>query len=1276
MAFASVTYTSASGTTFALTNSDGNAIEYLRQSDISVTVNGTLQTLTTDYTFNAAGTAIVLNSAVSGATVVLSRATSITDATVSFTAGSTLTAQDLNNSDKQNRFALQEFSDLYGGLITGTGDLEALGGFIGSTETWVSDNAHAATTGAIEARVDSKIDDVLTGNVVAGNAITITDDSPASGQITIAVTDGAIDTAELANNAVTTAKITDSNVTTAKINDSAVTTAKINDAAVTTAKLANDSVTSDKIADGTIIAGDIANNAVTTAKIADSNVTTTKIANGAVTNAKVNASAAIAGTKIDPDFGSQTVETTGVFSAAGGAQATPSITFTGDLNTGIYSPGADQLAISTNSTGRLFIDASGRVGVGIANPGRSFVVDGVDDTIVAAFQSTATGCGFGLKDGTTTADNTVTLRAIGNDLVANAGGTERLRITSTGELQFKGNGTNGSPGSPAVSFSGSAPSNSLVIISTGRLGLGTSAPSAGLTVGLGSTSVPAAGSSGSSGPAALFGNSVGLQTYGLAVGATTAGLGYIQAQRADGTATTYNLTIQPNGGNVGIGTTSPDALLDVENSSGASEIQIKSLNASDCTLAFGDNADTDVGRIRYAHSANAMLFFTGANERCRIDSSGRLLVGTSSDTSAAKFIVQGLSSDSTAQGLIDIRRGTRPTAADTEIGSIRFKSGATDTRYAQISCFSDGASSSDLDIPGRLVFSTTADGASAATERMRITSSGQIQANGLGTAAAPILSFTTDNNTGIYSPGADQVAISTNGQGRLFVDASGDVRVEKTAAAQTALFSVKSIGGGGTTAKYALDCGSGTVTGDLLATANADVLGTGGLVLQTTTSHPIVFRTNSSGNEIGGNERLRITSDGKVGLGTSSPAADLHLSKTTGPVFRIGASASGGNNASTGRIEFYGGSSAGDGPGIKAVIDTESTTVTNRDFNLLFKTSTNVGSGEPLERLRINANGRVGIGTTSPGSALEIDAAAATSPFIAKINTAEAARIDSSGRLLVGTSTALSGSVYANFNSGNALLQVVGNSSGNPRGATFALGRSQAASGIIANDFIGGVIFSDNASAEFAHIFCFADAAAGTGDHPSRLVFSTTADGANSPTERMRIDSTGRSTYNGTGSIVISAETSSSAGTTNLLYKGRHSSTGLGSGTDCFVVYSNGNVVNTNNSYGALSDIKLKENIVDASSQWDDLKALQVRNYNLKEGQTHTQIGLVAQEVELVSPGLVSESPDRDEDGNDLGTVTKSVNYSVLYMKAVKALQEAMERIETLEQRLNDAGIA
>ena len=181
MAFASITYTSASGQTFALTNSDGNAIEYLRQSDISVTVNGTLQTLTTDYTFNTAGTSIVLNSAVSNATVVLARTTSITDATVSFTAGSTLTAQDLNNSDRQNRFALQEFSDTYGALTTGTGDLAALAGFIGSAETWDSDDSHAATTGAIDARIDT----ALTTDISGGDGVTITTDTPAAGQVRV-----------------------------------------------------------------------------------------------------------------------------------------------------------------------------------------------------------------------------------------------------------------------------------------------------------------------------------------------------------------------------------------------------------------------------------------------------------------------------------------------------------------------------------------------------------------------------------------------------------------------------------------------------------------------------------------------------------------------------------------------------------------------------------------------------------------------------------------------------------------------------------------------------------------------------------------------------------------------------------------------------------------------------------------------------------------------------------------------------------------------------------
>jgi len=369
------------------------------------------------------------------------------------------------------------------------------------------------------------------------------------------------------------------------------------------------------------------------------------------------------------------------------------------------------------------------------------------------------------------------------------------------------------------------------------------------------------------------------------------------------------------------------------------------------------------------------------------------------------------------------------------------------------------------------------------------------------------------------------------------------------------------------------------------------------------------------------------------------------------------------------------------------------------------------------------SNNRVGIGTTSPGSfgyfavrgfaalggsygnvsahfsdgvtnslfikhaAGEIghftDGATAQSFYT---NSTERARIDSSGRLLVGTSTARS-----NFNNttdttrlqiegtdaATSSLSLVCNNGGGVPVASIHLAKSDGASigstGAVANNWdLGDIRFSGSDGTEFvqaASIACEVDGTPGTNDMPGRLVFSTTADGASSPTERMRILNNGTTDLRA-ATDVINILSNAAAGTTNLLIRGGNSATSFTAYTIPFGVYTNGNVVNTNNSYGAIYDIKLKENIVDANSQWDDIKALQVRNYNFKEGQVHTQIGLVAQEAELVSPGLVSESPDRDEDGNDLGTVTKSVNYSVLYMKAVKALQEAMERIETLEAKV------
>ena len=128
-------------------------------------------------------------------------------------------------------------------------------------------------------------------------------------------------------------------------------------------------------------------------------------------------------------------------------------------------------------------------------------------------------------------------------------------------------------------------------------------------------------------------------------------------------------------------------------------------------------------------------------------------------------------------------------------------------------------------------------------------------------------------------------------------------------------------------------------------------------------------------------------------------------------------------------------------------------------------------------------------------------------------------------------------------------------------------------------------------------------------------------------------------------------------------------------GTQKVRITRDGDLDNANNSYGSLSDVKLKENIVDAKSQWDDIKALKVRNFNLKADPDKVKmLGLIAQEAETVSAGLIKTENDIELDpetgkGKTVGT-TKYVKYSILYMKAIKALQEAMAKIEVLEAKV------
>jgi hypothetical protein len=648
-----------------------------------------------------------------------------------------------------------------------------------------------------------------------------------------------------------------------------------------------------------------------------------------------------------------------------------------------------------------------------------------------------------------------------------------------------------------------------------------------------------------------------------------------------------------------------------------------------------------------------------------------------------------------------------------------------------------------------------------------------------GSASTAALYFTGDANTGLYSPGADQLAITTGGTGRLTIDASGNVNIDSNTLYVDA--ANNRVGIGTTSPSTALQVigtgrfGDGTNGIVSLASSGSssyyDSLNNAATGWQTAVFRGtnITFATDASSTP---NERARIDSSGRLLVGTSTARTGFFNGAPVTPNLQL--EGTGFNSSSIALVDNENGTTGGgvvigrsrgtslgsvtilqsgdsigsvsyqaaDGTDfveaakIEAAID-GTPGANDMPGRLVFSTTAD-GASSPTERMRITSAGNVGIGTASPGALLhaagkirfgsnasyygEIDHDAASTGsniynhsdsggHIFQNGGTERLRIDSSGRLLVGTSTTRTVGLPTAYPS---LVQVettnyaaasLVNNSNDVQPAYLTLGKSRGGIGsntvVQSGDVLGHIGFAgaDGTDLETlaAHIQCAVDGTPGANDMPGRLVFSTTADGASSPTERMRINNVGSIKQQGSGASLENAAGDynelniDAAGTTALLQRATNSSfTGVVSvlkttkaantnfqfisaeanGAAQFAVRGDGNVSNTNNSYGAISDLKLKENIVDATSQWSDIKALQVRKYNLKEGQTHTQIGLIAQEVELVSPGLVGESPDRDEEGNDLGTVTKAVNYSVLYMKAVKALQEAMERIENLEAKV------
>ena len=696
---------------------------------------------------------------------------------------------------------------------------------------------------------------------------------------------------------------------------------------------------------------------------------------------------------------------------------------------------------------------------------------------------------------------------------------------------------------------------------------------------------------------------------------------------------------------VGIGVASPNYLLDLSTSSDA-PVHINSTNengphirlAASGTVKhyFGSGGGFSLGDVDdfAIRSADNIIFSTNNNstENARIDSSGRVGIGTSSpthnltigDTAAADFVLA-------------LRGG---------VGGFLG--------------WDDSANCTILQAPNTrsLQFRVNSDTFSAGTMAMHINSSGNV---GIGTTPSRKLS--------VYDASLPALSLHNPSTGTTTSDGF-----------QVQLSSLDAF-------LWNYEVGA------------------------------IIFGTSND-------EKVRINSDGDLGIGTSTPSSRLTVVDSSSDT----AGASGafidinntdGNTGVVSGIRFKNGGT----DSYKGAIYFEDTAGDARG-DLIFATNdvasgaTEVGLSDA--RMTITRGGKVGIGVTSPDDTLHLvgstgyglkntdgtrtvvlrtaaDGAilktASNHPLLLGTSDNERARIDSSGRLLVNTtSSSISGVAHFSGHAGNPTYS-----------GLISITRGINSGSVVSGHGLGGIQFGSLDAKVSAFIGSEADAAWGTNDYPGRLVFHTTTNGGSSPTEHGRFTETGafKASTDGTYAGTTSAyhELVQHNNNTNVFYYShKGNSTPYGGGIafsnaapddntryflDCrdnvavrLRIYSDGDVQNHDNSYGAISDEKLKQDIVDAGSQWDDLKNLRVRKFKFKSDveaygdDAKTLIGVVAQEAEAVSPGLVKDNPDLDADNNDLGTTTKTVNYSVLYMKAVKALQEAMERIETLEAKV------
>jgi len=255
-------------------------------------------------------------------------------------------------------------------------------------------------------------------------------------------------------------------------------------------------------------------------------------------------------------------------------------------------------------------------------------------------------------------------------------------------------------------------------------------------------------------------------------------------------------------------------------------------------------------------------------------------------------------------------------------------------------------------------------------------------------------------------------------------------------------------------------------------------------------------------------------------------------------------------------------------------------------------------------------------------------------------------------------------SIVRNSNDDNGPQLVLGKSNGTTNGAVT----------VVTDDALLGRISFQGAdgtqTVEAGRIECLVDGTPGADDMPGRLVFSTTADGASSPTERMIIEDDGRAIFNTTQAF--------GTGVLNVKLAGTNKAVGIRlraeTAGNWMIAFENssgtviGQIVGnaSSTSYNTSSDHRLKENVEDMTGAINRVKQLLPKRFNFIADDTNTLVdGFLAHETQsVVAEAVTGTHNEVDDDGN---AVMQGIDQAKLVPLLTGALKEAIAKIETLE---------